>query len=394
MSEHNQDVKNSRQQFYQHISGQNLTPLWESLHHLVPQTPNPTCAPAYWNYQEIRPLLLESGNLIGAKEAVRRVLVLENPMLRGQSSITSTLYAGLQLILPGEVAPSHRHNQSALRFIVEGKGAFTAVDGERTQMHAGDFILTPQWQWHDHGNPGDEPVVWLDGLDLPLVNILGCGFAEDYPEDQQPVSRKEGDYLPRYAANMLPLRHQKGNSSPIFNYRYDRSRDALHDLTRLGDADEWDGYKMRYVNPVTGGYPMPSMGTFLQLLPKGFTSRVARTTDSPYTTWLKGRATSPSAMRPSTFPPKIFSWCQPGTVCHSTPRKRPFYSVFRTDRYRKPSGCSVKPVINLGENHDSICICTTGPRDRTGCRQRCAVPRSPRLLRRTQLCRPCPRNGL
>lgn len=267
MTDNNQ---NSREQFYQHISGQNLTPLWESLHHLVPKTPNANCAPAYWNYQEIRPLLLESGGPIGAKEAVRRVLVLENPALRGQSSITATLYAGLQLIMPGEVAPSHRHNQSALRFIVEGKGAFTAVDGERTPMNEGDFILTPQWRWHDHGNPGDEPVIWLDGLDLPLVNILGCGFAEDYPEEQQPVTRKEGDYLPRYAANMLPLRHQTGNSSPIFNYRYDRSREVLHDLTRLGDADEWDGYKMRYVNPVTGGYPMPSMGAFLQLLPKGF----------------------------------------------------------------------------------------------------------------------------
>ncbi|EFN1896349.1 cupin domain-containing protein [Escherichia coli] len=222
MTDNNQ---NSREQFYQYISGQNLTPLWESLHHLVPKTPNANCAPAYWNYQEIRPLLLESGSLIGAKEAVRRVLVLENPALRGQSSITATLYAGLQLIMPGEVAPSHRHNQSALRFIVEGKGAFTAVDGERTPMN-------------------------------------------------------EGDYLPRYAANMLPLRHQTGNSSPIFNYRYERSREVLHDLTRLGDADEWDGYKMRYVNPVTGGYPMPSMGAFLQLLPKGFASRVARTTDS------------------------------------------------------------------------------------------------------------------
>lgn len=188
MTDNNQ---NSREQFYQHISGQNLTPLWESLHHLVPKTPNANCAPAYWNYQEIRPLLLESGGLIGAKEAVRRVLVLENPALRGQSSITATLYAGLQLIMPGEVAPSHRHNQSALRFIVEGKGAFTAVDGERTPMNEGDFILTPQWRWHDHGNPGDEPVIWLDGLDLPLVNILGCGFAEDYPEEQQPVTRKE-----------------------------------------------------------------------------------------------------------------------------------------------------------------------------------------------------------
>ncbi len=231
MSQSSMEINNDRQNYYQHISGQNLTPLWESLHHLVPKTPNPTCAPAYWNYQEIRPLLLKSGELIGAKEAIRRVLVLENPALRGQSSITSSL-------------------------------------------------LTPQWRWHDHGNQGNEPVVWVDGLDLPLVNYLGCGFAEDYPEDQQPVTRKEGDYLPRYAANMLPLRHQVGNSSPIFNYRYDRSREALHDLTRMGDADEWDGYKMRYVNPVTGGYPMPSMGAFLQLLPKEFTSRAAKTTDS------------------------------------------------------------------------------------------------------------------
>lgn len=210
MTQSSMEINKDRQQYYQHISGQNLTPLWESLHHLVPKTPNATCAPAYWNYQEIRPLLMKSGELIGAKEAIRRVLVLENPALRGQSSITSSLYAGLQLIMPGEVAPSHRHNQSALRFVVEGEGAFTAVDGERTAMRAGDFILTPQWRWHDHGNPGNEPVVWLDGLDLPLVNYLGCGFAEDYPEDQQPVTRKEGDYLPRYAANMLPLRHQVG----------------------------------------------------------------------------------------------------------------------------------------------------------------------------------------
>lgn len=149
MSEINQNVKNNRQQYYQHISGQNLTPLWESFHHLVPQTPNANCAPAYWNYQEIRPLLMESGNLIGAKEAIRRVLEPENPALRGQSSITATLYAGLQLIMPGEVAPSHRHNQSALRFIVEGKGAFTAVDGESTPMNSGDFILTPRIRWRN-----------------------------------------------------------------------------------------------------------------------------------------------------------------------------------------------------------------------------------------------------
>ena len=97
---------------------------------------------------------MEAGKLITAKEAVRRVLILENPGMRGESCITQSLYAGLQLILPGEIAPSHRHSQSALRFIVEGAGAYTAVDGERTTMRPGDFIITPSWTWHDHGNPG------------------------------------------------------------------------------------------------------------------------------------------------------------------------------------------------------------------------------------------------
>ena len=413
MTDNNQ---NSREQFYQHISGQNLTPLWESLHHLVPKTPNANCAPAYWNYQEIRPLLLESGSLIGAKEAVRRVLVLENPALRGQSSITATLYAGLQLIMPGEVAPSHRHNQSALRFIVEGKGAFTAVDGERTPMNEGDFILTPQWRWHDHGNPGDEPVIWLDGLDLPLVNTLGCGFAEDYPEDQQPVTRKEGDYLPRYAANMLPLRHQTGNSSPIFNYRYDRSREVLHDLTRMGDADEWDGYKMRYVNPVTGGYPMPSMGAFLQLLPKGFSSRVARTTDSTIYHVVEGsgqvtigneiftfsakdifvlhiyHVMVPSAMaqraqmslwcRHSVYADTVYSFsafqCSCGRkLCGADLARRviPDYARYRFIQFfgqtgtRSPGAFPRSALLIWERENDSICIRTTSARYRTGCWQ-------------------------
>jgi gentisate 1,2-dioxygenase len=138
---------------------------------------------------------MEAGTLITAREAERRVLVLENPGLRGASSITRTLYAGLQLILPGEVAPSHHHTQSALRFVLEGKGAYTAVDGERASMHPGDFIITPSWSFHDHGNRGEEPVVWLDALDIPIVSMLDAGFAERYPEEIQPITRPEGDTL-------------------------------------------------------------------------------------------------------------------------------------------------------------------------------------------------------
>src|SRR6266481_8843902 len=136
-------ITSERAAFYRRIDKDSLTPLWEVLGALVPPQPTTPCVPALWRYQTVRPYLMEAGRLISAREAERRVLILENPGLRGASSITRTLYAGLQLILPGEIAPSHRHAQSALRFVLEGTGAHTAVDGERTTMRPGDFILTP-----------------------------------------------------------------------------------------------------------------------------------------------------------------------------------------------------------------------------------------------------------
>ena len=209
-----------------------MAPLWASLHSLVPKAPQPQAVPAIWKYAQLRELVMEAGRVISAQEAIRRVLVLENPALPGKSSLTPNLYGGLQLILPGEVAPSHRHTQSALRFIVEGKGAWTAVNGERTTMHPGDFIITASWTWHDHGNPsaeeGGEPVVWLDGLDIPLLSHLDAGFAENYPEAMQPVTRPEGDSFARFGHNMVPMRYTSSDpTSPIFSYPYERSCEAL-----------------------------------------------------------------------------------------------------------------------------------------------------------------------
>ena len=140
---------------------------------------------------------MQAGGLITAKEAERRVLILENPGLHGQTSITHSLFAGLQLIMPGEVAPAHRHSQSALRFIIEGHGAYTAVEGERTMMEPGDFVITPSWTWHDHGNDTDQPMVWLDGLDIPIVRLFDASFAEPANADSQTVTRPEGDSLAR-----------------------------------------------------------------------------------------------------------------------------------------------------------------------------------------------------
>ena len=147
------------------------------------------------SYEQVRQL---AGRLITAREAERRVLILENPGLRDASSITHSLYAGLQLILPGEIAPSHRHSQSALRFVVEGEGAYTAVDGERTTMHEGDFIITPSWTWHDHGCPSDKPVVWLDGLDIPTIRFFDAGFAENDTSKSQKVTKTEGEGFARF----------------------------------------------------------------------------------------------------------------------------------------------------------------------------------------------------
>ena len=270
-----------RQQLYRDMAPLNLTPLWEVLHALVPRQPDTPCVPAIWKYEEVRPFLMRAGQAITAEEAVRRVLILENPALRGQSAVTQSLYAGLQLILPGEVAPSHRHTQSALRFIVEGSGAYTAVDGERTTMRPGDFIITPSWTWHDHGNDANEPVVWLDGLDIPMIRFFDAGFAENNASKSQVVSRNEGTSFARYGHNMAPVRHDApfGQTSPIFSYPYERSREALENLERSAPVDDWNGVKLRYLNPLTGGSPMPTMATFMQKLPAGFRGKPWRQTD-------------------------------------------------------------------------------------------------------------------
>ena len=274
-------VAQTRQQLYTDMSPHNLTPLWEVLHALVPPRPTTPCVPALWKYDEVRPFLMRAGEAITAEEAVRRVLILENPKLRGQSAITQSLYAGLQLILPGEVAPSHRHTQSALRFIVEGRGAYTAVDGERTTMEPGDFIITPSWTWHDHGHESEGPVVWLDGLDIPMLRFFDAGFAENDTSKSQQVTRVEGTSGARYGHNMAPVRHEApfGATSPIFSYPYARSRDALEQLERNAPIDPCDGVKLRYVNPLTGGWTMPTIGTFLQKLPAGFDGQGWRQTD-------------------------------------------------------------------------------------------------------------------
>lgn len=273
-------------EFSASIAPLNLSPLWERTVKLVPGS---ACVPALWRYAQTRPLLERAAALISKKQADRRVLVMENPSLRGSSFITNSLYAGLQIILPGEIAPAHRHTPSALRFVVEGEGAYTAVDGEQIPMHPGDFVVTPSWTWHDHGNSGNAPVVWMDGLDTPFASLFGAHFRENYSEESYPVTRAAGSNANLHGANMLPLAYgvskegenSSEKNSPLLIYSFERTRAALRNLACDGvtASDAAQGFKLRYANPATGGYPFATIAAFMQLLPARFRGNHYRATD-------------------------------------------------------------------------------------------------------------------
>jgi len=286
-------AEEGRKDFYERAKTQHLAPLWRVLHGLVTATPATRCVPAIWHYRDIRPYLMEACKLIGAAEAERRVMVLENPGLPGQSRATQSLFAGLQIILPGEIAPAHRHVASALRFIIEGKDAFTAVAGERTMMEPGDFVITPSWTWHDHGNEGKGPMVWLDGLDMHVINMLAASFREDMGGKAHRLERPEGAAPAEFGNNLLPVDvTHRSQTSPIFNYPYRKSRESLDTLARMRDPDPWHAYKMKFINPVNGGWAMPTMSTWMQLIPKGFRSAPYRSTDSSVFTVVEGHGRS------------------------------------------------------------------------------------------------------
>jgi gentisate 1,2-dioxygenase len=148
-------------------------------------------------------------------------------------------------------------------------------------MRPGDFVITPSWTWHDHGNETEEPMVWLDGLDIPIVRLLDASFAEPGEADTQAITRREGDNAARFANNLLPVDWRPAvKTSPVFNYPYTRSRESLDVLSRNEEPDSCHGHKLRYVNPATGDFAMPTIGAFIQLLPRGFATRPYRSTDA------------------------------------------------------------------------------------------------------------------
>jgi gentisate 1,2-dioxygenase len=279
------ELQSQREQFYKQLEAQNIEPLWRVLGDAAPKEPRVTSLAHMWAWRDMRPAMTKAGDLVTPQEAERRVLMLINPAFKSTTFRTvGLIYAGIQLIMPGEIADSHRHTPNAQRFIIEGEGAYTAVEGERTIMSKGDFVLTPGWTWHDHGNQSSKPMIWLDGLDIPFAIMLDSNFFEDYvggDGQMQPIYRQEEDSHHRWGRNLRPTWEQPSStaSSPILNYRWTQSRDALHAL-RAEKGSPYDGIILQYTSPVTGGPTLPTISAYLQLLRKGEHTQSHRHTSS------------------------------------------------------------------------------------------------------------------
>ena len=278
-----QSTEAQLQEYYDGLGAYNVAPLWTVIRDIQPIEPSSKVVPTVWRWQDLRPLIMRATELVGTEQAERRVLRLMNPGMDGKTATTQTLFSGVQTVLPGEIAPAHRHTQNALRFIIESKGGYTAVGGERFPMLPGDLVLTPSWEWHDHGNDTDSPMIWLDGLDLPLLSFLEMSFYDSYPDDTQPVTDSPGTSLAKYGNMALqPAWEEHGppGTSPLMYYPWSRARAALERLATGEGGSPYDGVIMEYTNPRTGGPAMSTMSCFVQLLRPGQHTLAHRQTTS------------------------------------------------------------------------------------------------------------------
>jgi len=249
---------------YRNIDAADLQPLWIETQGYVPRQPSPHITPAHWPAEKLFGLLRQAGKSISSEFADRRVLVCKNPTLPPFGGTTQTLYACVQLLLPGERASEHRHSQSAFRFVLSGEGAHTLLNGEPVSMKRGDFIITPYWTWHGHANESQNEVIWLDGLDNGIVRMFDATFFE------LPFTEASGPGVPPPAVTA---------EYSQWLYSFGDMLALLHTM-RQGMPDSAHGYRIRYLDRKTGRDPLPTMSAFLSHLPKGFVGQPYRSSDS------------------------------------------------------------------------------------------------------------------
>jgi gentisate 1,2-dioxygenase len=263
--------------YYASLEGEALGALWNVANDIEPWFPQPKSVPTVWPWKRIEPYVRKAATLVSAEKAARRVVMLVNPGRKEWSAAAGLLYTGVQIMNPGEFTSAHRHQASALRFIMEGRGAYTVVDGEHLEIGARDLVLTPNGTWHDHGvNAEGTQCIWQDGLDIPLMNSLDANFYEVHPDVvQKPAPLSRAGWSKPY--------------SPVFRYRWDESYEKLKYSPH---RSEFDGLVYKYANPLTGGPIMPTIGAQLQLLQPKEQTRAHRHTGSVIYQVARGRGWS------------------------------------------------------------------------------------------------------
>ena len=257
------------QPFDERLAEHALTPLWDRYMKLMSLEPKVKSLPHIWQYPIVKEFLLEAAEVVSPEDAERRVLLFENPALPGTNQVTESLLSGIQMIMPKEFAPLHRHVPSDARLILEGaEGAYTTVNGKQLQMDFGDFIITPGWTWHDHGHNGSKPVVWQDILDIPLAKSIGPIFFEN--------DMKAPELLENHD-EALKLR-----------YPYKEAQDTIEELADSENIDPHFGYKKEYTNPSTGASAMETISACLQYLPRAYRTRLYQSTESMIFTCVEG----------------------------------------------------------------------------------------------------------
>ena len=209
-------------------------------------------------WSSLHPLLLEAGEVVTmGEDAFRRA------------------FGGYQIVMPEERAVAHRHAASAVRFVVMGDGrGYTTSNGEQMFMEVGDFLVQPSMTWHDNGNLGQEPVVWMDFLDGAVLGPMEATARDEWPDgDFQPVTHPEGYWAGLYGnvrpARLIGAKLASIADSPPVRYKWEDTLPVLERMAAEGEHDPHDGVLLEYANPVTGGHTLPTMNASLQLLAPG-----------------------------------------------------------------------------------------------------------------------------
>lgn len=272
-------------ELYNDFDSEHLIPLWTQLNDLMPRSPTPKALPFVWKWRVLYPLAQRAGDLVPVgRGGERRAIALTNPGLGGAPYATPTLWAAIQYLGPKETAPEHRHAQNAFRFVVEGEGVWTVVNGDPVAMRRGDFLLTPGWHFHGHHNQTPHPMAWIDGLDIPFVRYTDTGFFEFGDEelsDQSTPDVSRSERLWGHAGLRPLVGLRTTTSSPIAAYRWEHTDAALREQLALEDegypATAEPGHAaVRYTNPTNGGDVLPTIRAEFHRLREGVRTRRRR----------------------------------------------------------------------------------------------------------------------